>query len=198
MILNNEPLPSHVLLLENVVYFVQCLELEGQSGNKQFLQRGSSPIKALAKVVFPTPFEPIKIIRGWGISNLVFLVSLVIVSMEVSAEKILNFFYTIVYTTCTLSKPLTRLWTTWHTKSISINFSAFLIHFCSTYIFVRFSSADEIITLIVRIAVVNKRKYTWHITSCFTCITYQYIYENKQLWLMLINILNLLSEDSTW
>ena len=64
MILKDEPLPSHVLLLENVVYFVQCLELEGQSGNKQFLQRGSSPIKALAKVVFPTPFEPIKIILG--------------------------------------------------------------------------------------------------------------------------------------
>ena len=64
MTLNNELLPSHVLLLENDVYFVQCLEFLGQSGNKQSLQRGSSPIKALAKVVFPTPIEPIKIIRG--------------------------------------------------------------------------------------------------------------------------------------
>ena len=97
MILNNEPLPSHVLLLEIVVYFVQCLELEGQSGNKQFLQRGSSPIKTLAKVVFPTPFEPINIILGWGISNFVFLVSLVIVSIEVSAEKNLTSF-TLLFT----------------------------------------------------------------------------------------------------
>ena len=64
MILKSGPLPSHVLLLENVVYFVHCLELEGQSGNKQFLQRGSSPIKALAKAVFPTPLEPIRMILG--------------------------------------------------------------------------------------------------------------------------------------
>ena len=74
MRLKGDPLPNQVLLLEKVVSFVQS-SVEWQRGERQSSQNASSPIKTLAKNVFPTPFEPINIILGCGSSILMVLES---------------------------------------------------------------------------------------------------------------------------
>ena len=42
------------------------LDLPGQTGNVQFLQRGLSPIKTLAKEDFPAPVAPTMTMCGKG------------------------------------------------------------------------------------------------------------------------------------